>query len=468
MTAAAAQMALSPTDSELVGWVRAGEDAAFEELYRRYHRRIGAFVRRLVRDEARAEDVTQEAFLSALRRLRVTEAEIAFKPWIYEIARNAAIDLHRRSTRAEEVSMDQPELLRPSDKGRLVGASAPDVALFEKERLDHLRDALEELSDTHHRIIVMRELEGLSYREIGARLELSRPAVESALFRARRRLEHEYEELEAGRRCAAVTQAIARLAEGMESVSDRRGLERHARRCTSCRRRARQLGVEPLRRRQARRAAALVPLPAAGWLRGPSDTLGSMAAPGGMLSERVAALIAATALAGAGGIALQTSQVFDHPQQAVQPPQQRIVEPPRAAPPAPRPDVVRWHRVRSHQPTAAPSDVGRRAPAPAARSGVASPPAPTGRSPRRLRLPKASLTVPGASTLRSLSQLAQREDGALAAPTEAIQELPLEVPTVPSVDLNTVTGGVRSPAARAGRVARGLPAAPPERPEAPR
>jgi DNA-directed RNA polymerase specialized sigma24 family protein len=61
---------IAQSDTELVAAVRAGDDAAFEELYRRYYRRIAAFVRRLASDPARAEDVTQEAFLSALRRLR--------------------------------------------------------------------------------------------------------------------------------------------------------------------------------------------------------------------------------------------------------------------------------------------------------------------------------------------------------------------------------------------------------------
>src|SRR5436190_6499568 len=99
----------APTDAALVASVRAGEDTAFEELYRRYRPRINAFVRRFVRDDGRAEDVTQEAFLSALRRMRATDSAIAFKPWIYEIARNAAIDSHRRSRRTEEVSMEAME-----------------------------------------------------------------------------------------------------------------------------------------------------------------------------------------------------------------------------------------------------------------------------------------------------------------------------------------------------------------------
>jgi RNA polymerase sigma factor (sigma-70 family) len=320
-----------PTDSELVARVRDGEDAAFEELYRRYQRRIVAFVRRLVGDEARAEDVTQEAFFSALRRLRVTDSEIIFKPWIYEIARNAAIDLYRRTSRAEEVSINADDLLRPSDRRRLVGSRAPDAALFAKERLNHLRGALDELSETHHRVLVMRELEGLSYREIGDRLELSRPAVESALFRARRRLEAEYEELDTGRRCTAMGTVIARLAEGVESRTDAFRLARHARRCSACRRRARELGVEPLTRpSRLARVAALFPLPAllrrrSGDGVGPEaasasqagGTFGPMVLPGTQLgaavAERVAALATAAALAGAGSALLGgAAHLSDH------------------------------------------------------------------------------------------------------------------------------------------------------------
>src|SRR5881227_3729539 len=71
----AAAAGIAATDTELVAGVRAGDDLAFEELYRRYQRRISSFVRRVLRDEARAEDVTQEAFVSALRRLRATTCE---------------------------------------------------------------------------------------------------------------------------------------------------------------------------------------------------------------------------------------------------------------------------------------------------------------------------------------------------------------------------------------------------------
>src|SRR3954470_1460487 len=320
MSAAGGVIATGGTasDTDLVAGVRAGNDCAFEELYRRYQRRISSFVRRVVHDDARAEDVTQEAFVSALRRMRATDSDIVFKPWIYEIARNAAIDNWRRSSRAEEVSINQDELLRPADRARLVGGSvAPDKSVVEKERIDHLRRAMDELSQTHHRILVMRELEGLSYREIGERLELSRPAVESTLFRARRRLEREYEEIEAGRRCEAIELVIVRISQGVQSQTDVRRLSRHARGCSNCRRHARQMGVEPLRSRQAiARAAAILPLPgvlrrrfsaseAASPPAADAGVLANLVAPtahvGAAMAERAAAFVAAVAIAGAGG-----------------------------------------------------------------------------------------------------------------------------------------------------------------------
>jgi RNA polymerase sigma factor (sigma-70 family) len=300
-------------DGDLVAAVRSGNDTAFEELYRRYHPRIAGFVRGMLHDDARAEDVAQEAFLSALRRMRVTDAEINFKPWIYQIARNAAIDSYRRNSHAVEVSMDADDGLRASDRHRLVGLDgSPDAALITKERLDHLQGAFDELSDVHTRVLVMRELEGMSYREIGQKLDLTRPAVESALFRARRRLESEYAELSEGRRCEAMRATIARIAEGAQRGAEEHRLARHARRCHTCRRRARELGIEPLSTLGAlrRKAAALLPLP---WLvrRSGGDGSGIMGlfGAGGQtapLAERAAALVAVAALAGAGGAAIGT------------------------------------------------------------------------------------------------------------------------------------------------------------------
>src|SRR5688572_10231143 len=241
---AASDARVEGDDSHLVTAVRRGDDRAFEELYARYEPRIAAYVRGMVKDHARAEDVTQEVFFSALRRMRQTERPIAFKPWIYEIARNACIDAYRRTSRAEELSYDADGGLPAADTMRLVSARpGPDDAIECKQRLDDLCGAFGGLSETHHQILVLRELEGLSYREIGDRLGMSRAAVESTLFRARRRLTEEYDELVSGRRCQRVQATIAAAAEGTLGTRDRRRLARHVSSCQSCRRRATRLGV---------------------------------------------------------------------------------------------------------------------------------------------------------------------------------------------------------------------------------
>jgi RNA polymerase sigma factor (sigma-70 family) len=300
------------TDADLVAAIRSGDDRAFEELYQRYFPRISSFVCRMLHDAAGCEDVAQEAFMSALRRMRATDSEINFKPWIYQIARNAAIDAHRRRSHAVEVSMDADDGLRASDRTRLVGLDGgPDSALVTKERLNHLQGAFDELSDVHTRVLVMRELEGMSYREIGKRLDLTRPAVESALFRARRRLENEYTELAEGRRCEAMRQTMMRMAAGSHKGAEEHRLARHAKRCHDCRRRAREMGIDPLTTLGTLRqkAAALLPIPwlfrrsgdAGGTITGLFST-GASTAP---LAERAAALVAAAALVGAGGVALE-------------------------------------------------------------------------------------------------------------------------------------------------------------------
>jgi RNA polymerase sigma factor (sigma-70 family) len=255
-----------PTDNRLVAAVRAGDDRAFERLYQRYHRRIAAYIYGMVNDYARAEDISQDVFMSALRRMRETDRPIAFKPWIYEIAKNACIDQFRRSRRAEEISYDAEEGLGAADYGRLVTTGpTPDAAVDQKLSLDHLCGAFGGLSETHHEILVMRELEGLSYREIGERLGMSRPSVESTLFRARRRLTEEYSELTSGERCRRVQAIITTAATGSLGARDQKRLARHVSYCQPCRRQARLAGLDasvlvhtPVRAK----IAAFLPLPA--------------------------------------------------------------------------------------------------------------------------------------------------------------------------------------------------------------
>jgi RNA polymerase sigma factor (sigma-70 family) len=324
-------------DLDLVEGVRAGDDRAFEVLYARYQPRIGLYIRGMVQDDGRAEDTTQEVFISALRRMRETDTEIAFKRWIYEIAKNACIDAYRRSRHTNEVSFDVYDVLGTDEHGRLADARAtPDIAVDTKLDLDNLRGAFGGLSETHHQILVMRELEGLSYRDIGDRLGMTRPAVESTLFRARRRLEEEYEELVSGKRCLRVRDIID-AGTRAPGLRDQRRMDRHISHCQPCRRHALMAGIDldarPARPSVAARIAALVPLPALWRRSGADDATGQVfgssnhatvahwsanvastvdpAVVGGWGKAIVAAATVAVASMGAGA-AIQNPDAFEH------------------------------------------------------------------------------------------------------------------------------------------------------------
>ncbi len=273
------------TDHDLVTSVRRGEDGAFEQLFSRYRRRIWRYVSGIIGDADRAEDVTQEVFISVLRRMRDTERPIVFKPWIYQIAKNACIDEFRRTRRSCEVPFDQPRGSENDVDDLFSSAPGPDAAVESKQQLEDLRAAFRGVSDVHHRILVLRELEGLSYSEIGERLGMSRPVVESTLFRARRRLAEEYEELISGRRCER-TRAVIDEWEGRTlrrlGVRETRKLARHLAHCQPCRRHAalaRAAGSLPQPARAAERPPSEQPIPLASRRRPAADGA-TLAAPG--------------------------------------------------------------------------------------------------------------------------------------------------------------------------------------------
>ena len=165
--------------------------------------------------------------MSALRSLRRTEQEIVFRPWIYEIAKNACIDHLRRARRAQEVSIDSDDF-GPGEESRLSqAATGTDAAVARRSELESLRMAFHDLPPTQHEILVMRELEGLSYDSIGNRMGLTRGAVESLLFRARRRLRDGFDEIDTGARCESMRAAMEGVADGSARARERRRLSSH-------------------------------------------------------------------------------------------------------------------------------------------------------------------------------------------------------------------------------------------------
>ena len=158
--------------------MKAGRD--LERLYARHKRDVYRFVLRDVRDPDEAEDITQTAFLDAFRALRRGDEPERPQAWLLTIAQNAARRRYRtRAGRLSEVELDA-ELLAAPDRE---GPSAGDI-----------RVALERLRPAQREALVLREIGGRSYIEIAATLDMSVPAVETLLFRARRALRIELED----------------------------------------------------------------------------------------------------------------------------------------------------------------------------------------------------------------------------------------------------------------------------------
>src|SRR5439155_22194559 len=202
------------TDDQLVIAACEGSDEAFEALFRRYRDRITVYARGIVSDHARAEDIVQDVFVSALRSLRSADREIAFKPWVYEIAKNACIDHLRRARRASEISIDSDDF-SPVDEGRLsASVASTDATWSTRDDLDTLKMAFNDLPDAQRHVLVSRELEVLSYDKISSRTGLTRSAVESMLFRARRSLKDGFDDISTGERCHRMQALMAGLAEG--------------------------------------------------------------------------------------------------------------------------------------------------------------------------------------------------------------------------------------------------------------
>jgi RNA polymerase sigma factor (sigma-70 family) len=451
------------SDTRLTVAASEGDDDAFAVLYARYAPRIEGYLQRLLGDEHLAQDLTQEVFVSALNRLRSARPPIAVGPWLYRIARNASIDVHRRSQLVRQVPLPGPE----DDKGALTGRHEPQAQAELRQWLDDLRDLLGGLSDSHRAVLVLRELEGRSNAEIAEQLGVSRPAVEGLLFRARAKVRSEYEDLTSGRRCARVQAAVDRVGAG-ERLGERE-LQlacRHLGACAQCRRHAWEAGVtDLLERSSARRRRVLLPAPLM-WLlsRLSSDQAPLLAAPwgrtaaavtvvavsGGAVAPHVhrtetatarpAPIVVRTATAGPTALAARpaprspaaVATVLPRPSAAVAPRVHRRAaapsSPARATPPAGEPAAPR--------PGAAPQRAPAR-PAPARTPEV--PPAPQGpvavAVAARMREPAESLTEPVAQATPApvaapLHETAAAVDRA-AETVAAAAETPLPAVTTP-------------------------------------
>jgi len=174
------------SDWELVQKCQSGEMSAFEDLVSRYYQKVYMVILGLLRNRDDAMEVAQETFFRAYRKIKSFQGGSSFYTWLYRIAVNIAIDTQRRQKRnpldfretMDEVLEEQNEV-----------AKDPFSDVHDKELRDRLVQAINDLTPEHKAVIVLRTLEGLSYKDIGEILGCSEGTVMSRLHYARKKLQ---------------------------------------------------------------------------------------------------------------------------------------------------------------------------------------------------------------------------------------------------------------------------------------
>jgi RNA polymerase sigma-70 factor (ECF subfamily) len=185
-------------DRALVERVQAGDKEAFRTLVERHQRRAFSIAMSLVRDENDARELVQDAFLRVYKNIGTFQGQSSFFTWLYRIITNLSIDLIRKPGRQvaeldeNRVGTTDSEETGPSKDfpflSRIDGADPADV-VRRGEIASRLREALAALPDYHRGVILMREIEGLSYEEMAQAMGVSKGTIMSRLFHARQKLQ---------------------------------------------------------------------------------------------------------------------------------------------------------------------------------------------------------------------------------------------------------------------------------------
>jgi RNA polymerase sigma-70 factor (ECF subfamily) len=180
-------------DLALVSRAKSGDAEAFRALVVRHQRKVYAVALGIVKDPDLAWDVSQEAFVRVHRHLGDFKGESAFSTWILRIATHLAIDVLRKERSSAREALDDVRESDLEDAGDGILATAlgsnPQHAVLRRELLGKITEALGRIPEKHRTILVLREVEGLSYEELAERLGIHKGTVMSRLFHARKKMQ---------------------------------------------------------------------------------------------------------------------------------------------------------------------------------------------------------------------------------------------------------------------------------------
>ncbi len=187
---------MAQSDAALVQASRRGDRDAFRELVERHFRRILAVATGMLRNREDALDIAQETFIKAHRSIRTFKGDATFYTWLYRITVNLCIDHQRREARSP-IRSDAPGATGAEGESgapRAAPASDPFEQVTRREVGARVLAALDELTPEHRAVILLREIDGLSYEEISQVMQCAKGTVMSRLHYARRRLQHRLRE----------------------------------------------------------------------------------------------------------------------------------------------------------------------------------------------------------------------------------------------------------------------------------
>ncbi len=182
------------SERDLILRAQAGETEAFGELVRRYMRRAYYGALGLVGNHEDALDLSQEAFARAYRARARIDPELPFYTWLYQILRRLCFNFVR-DRRSRRDKLHQASSWLADEAGTRVGETDPQRAVETTELRERVRAAIEQLPDREREVLVLKEFEGLRYREIAVLLCIPDGTVMSRLYTARKRLAAAMEEL---------------------------------------------------------------------------------------------------------------------------------------------------------------------------------------------------------------------------------------------------------------------------------
>jgi RNA polymerase sigma-70 factor (ECF subfamily) len=177
-------------EAALLGRARQGDTKAFDELITRHRERIYMHAYQMLRSEDDAVDIAQETFIRAWKSLARFDGKASFSSWLYRIATNATIDLCRRRKSHPEVEMEDGAMkVDPASHTTPHLGEVPGASVDRTEIRRRIEAALLELSPEHRAVVVLKEVEDLSYEEIAQRVGCSLGTVMSRLHYARKHLQ---------------------------------------------------------------------------------------------------------------------------------------------------------------------------------------------------------------------------------------------------------------------------------------